>query len=70
MVFLKEILKKVYFEKNISRRQKGMQNFPFGRELRSCVWAFIFAAEEKLADNNLIDKCSVKSAAFFLVLPM
>ena len=47
-----------------------MQNFPFGRELRSCVWAFIFATEEKLADDNLIDKCSVKSAAFFLVLLM
>ena len=32
MVFLKEIIEKVDFEKKISKRQKGMQNYyPVGR---------------------------------------
>ena len=33
MVFLKEFLEKVDFEKKISRQQKSLQNYPVGKDL-------------------------------------
>ena len=40
MVFLKEFLEKVYFEKKISSQQKSMQNYPEGKEIYSLLQKF------------------------------
>ena len=36
-VFLKECFVKADFGKKINRRQKSMQNYPIGKELKSCM---------------------------------